>query len=66
MTAVGALIWFVCMTTAVFATIAVGVFLAARSGNPRVHDEAAHAGSRSRRPRLRWHLPVLRHRHRHA
>ncbi|HET8560495.1 MAG TPA: hypothetical protein VFL69_08270 [Marmoricola sp.] len=45
------------MTTAVFLTIATGVFLAARSGNPHVHHERAWAHAHV--PRL--HLPALRH-----
>ncbi|HET8603640.1 MAG TPA: hypothetical protein VFM09_06905 [Marmoricola sp.] len=57
MTAVEALIWFVCMTTAVFLTIAVGVFLAARSGNPHVQREHAWAHTLAH-PRL--HRPTLR------
>jgi hypothetical protein len=57
MTAVEALSWVVCLTTAVFLTIATGVFLAARSGNPHVHHERAWAHAHV--PRL--HLPALRH-----
>lgn len=45
MTPVEALIWFICMTTAVFIVLAGGVFLAARSGNPHVRRAHAHAWS---------------------
>jgi UPF0716 family protein affecting phage T7 exclusion len=59
MTPVVALVWFVCMTVAVFLTIAAGVFLAARSGTEHPHREHAWAHA-THMPRL--HLPPLRHR----
>lgn len=55
MTPVEALIWFICMTAAVFCVLAGGVFLAARSGSPHVHHEHAWA-----------HALMPLHRHRHA
>lgn len=56
MTPVEALIWFICMTTAVFVVLAGGVFLAARSGNPHVRRAHAHA-------RMHLGLPLRHHRH---
>jgi hypothetical protein len=57
MTPVEALIWFICMTTAVFVVLAGGVFLAARSGDPHVRRARTHA---------RLHLGLPMHHHKHA
>ncbi len=68
MTPVVALIWFICMATAVFVVLAGGVFLAARSGNPpneqrtRVHVWS-HAWSGHRSGGVRAHAWLPHHKH---
>jgi hypothetical protein len=54
-------IWFICMTLAVFAVLVVGVYMAAKSGNPEARKAREHASSWLHLPHL--HLPHL---HRHA
>jgi hypothetical protein len=61
MSAVGYVIWFICMTLAVFAVLVVGVYMAAKSGNPEARKAREHASSWLHLPHL--HLPHL---HRHA